>query len=93
MELSAGTEGGSDPVFDDAFDEYMAEVWFKPFREDLNPHKGLAFKIQDDRHYGNCYPFLYLNGEPLCLVGPDCMLLLTKGSSRSSYLRRRTCST
>lgn len=73
MELSAAKEGEShEPVNDGAFDEYMAEVWFKPFREDLNPHKGLSFRIEDDRHYGNCLAFLYLNGEPLCLLGPDC---------------------
>jgi hypothetical protein len=79
MELSAAKEGEShEPVNDGAFDEYMTEVWFKPFREDLNPHRGLSFRIQDDRHYGNCFPFLYLNGEPLCLIGPDCRCILPR---------------
>ena len=26
----------------------------------------------DRRHYGNCRPFLYYRGEPLCVLGPDC---------------------
>lgn len=32
----------------------------------------LAWRPPDSRHYGNCIPFLYVRGEPLCLVGPDC---------------------
>lgn len=47
---------------------YIEEGW----SEYLPPkQKGLAFRIQDNRHYGRCFPFLYFNGEPLCLLGPD----------------------
>lgn len=35
-------------------------------------HRGLSWRIEDNRHYGRCSPFLYYNGEPLCIVGPDC---------------------
>ena len=28
----------------------------------------------DKRHYGKCTPFFFYNGEPLCLIGPDCEL-------------------
>jgi len=34
-------------------------------------HKGFRFRIEDPRHYGRCIPFLYFDGEPLCLLGPD----------------------
>lgn len=47
---------------------YIEEGWTDPT---LPTHRGLAFKIPDNRHYGRCTPFLYWNGEPLCRVGPD----------------------
>lgn len=34
--------------------------------------QGIHFRIPDPRHYGTCHPFFYIDGEPLCLVGPDC---------------------
>lgn len=32
---------------------------------------GFHFFQADDRHYGNCFPFAYWRGEPLCILGPD----------------------
>lgn len=39
-------------------------------------HRGLALTTLDTRHYGRCKPFLYWNGEPMCLLGPDWLFSL-----------------
>ena len=33
--------------------------------------EGLKFLILDPRHYGNCFPFFFYNGEPLVVFGPN----------------------
>lgn len=43
-----------------------------------NKPQGLSFKPKDTRHYGNCTPLMYYNGEPLILIGPDCNLYLQR---------------
>lgn len=37
-----------------------------------------VMRMKDSRHYGNCIPFCYIRGEPMCLLGPDCSLHLTR---------------
>ena len=40
-----------------------------------NKRKGFFIQWTDNtdqRHYGNCRPFFYYKGEPLCILGPDC---------------------
>lgn len=57
---------------------YVEDGW----SEILNKRpKGWAISIKDDRYYGNCVPFLYLNGEPLIIIGPDCIYTLNQGHS------------
>lgn len=50
-------------------------AWFEHDQKDTSNQKGWALRIEDNRHYGRCRPFLYLDGEPLCLIGPDCRIL------------------
>lgn len=50
---------------------YIEDGW----EEVLNKKpKGWAIKPRDHRHYGNCLPLLYNNGEPLIVIGPDCTI-------------------
>lgn len=48
---------------------FIEDGWNATF---ANKPSGLSLKTTDTRHYGNCTPFLYYNGEPLILIGPDC---------------------
>jgi hypothetical protein len=38
-----------------------------------------AIRLDDPRHYGNCIPFCYVRGEPMCLLGPDCRIGIPLG--------------
>lgn len=40
-----------------------------------------VWRMKDNRHYGNCLPFCYIKGEPMCLVGPDCRFNIQQGLS------------
>lgn len=44
-----------------------------------------AWRMKDNRHYGNCLAFCYIKGEPMCLVGPDCKLSRQQGHSVWDY--------
>lgn len=50
---------------------YVEDRWTRPVKN----APLLRLTLKDDRHYGNCIPFLYFKGEPLILLGPDCKFL------------------
>jgi hypothetical protein len=65
VDNSLPTQAGTDQP------EYCVEEgWTEPI---IPGRRGLGFRIPDSRHYGRCFPFLYWQGEPLCLIGPDWM--------------------
>ena len=55
---------------------YIEEQWTN---KTSDYHRGFSISIPDERHYGRCTPFMYYNGEPLILIGPDCRSCVTRG--------------
>lgn len=50
---------------------YIEDGWGDTFNK---KQRGWSWIQQDDRNYGKCQPFLYYNGEPLIVIGPDCRI-------------------
>ena len=53
---------------------YIEDEWInKPMMQ-----KGFSLTHRDSRHFGNCIPLLFLDGEPLIVIGPDCRLRIIR---------------
>lgn len=51
-------------------------------KREYYPKEGFHWTDPDDhRHYGGCCAFAYWNGQPLCVIGPDCKLYLNQLSN------------
>lgn len=69
----------ADPYFKhkhyEPFDYEFRDPWEEE-QESLSrflPKKGFSWSEPNDtRNYGKCWKFAYWNGNPLCIIGPDC---------------------
>ena len=55
--------------------EFQDEAWGEEHghQQIYLPKKGFSWtNPEDPRFYGKCWKFAYWDGQPLCVIGPDC---------------------